>query len=234
MNHNILVITRVSRIEFIEDIIANVKSFAMQLLKANTPYNIVWGVGVDMNKVPADTPRRIANLLEANGGLPDRMTYIIKPAITNSSLYASNIANVVWEDYLKNHSKVLLEEPDYSKSFVYLLDDDNKIHPELARMLCITDYYELIVGHQHRLRDGIIKMNEGLCGDNCLGWIDSAQFLIRQDILKELGGYENGYCIDGLTIKKYFDTSTKPDMFVFDGVMSYYNYFTELKPNNMG
>lgn len=215
----IYIITRLSRISFIDDLVKNVNEFKEQCKKLNIC--VVWAVGIDINKL---TPKE--NKLARNVLFPHANVYNCS---TTSELYGSNIANAVLH-YIDSFQNI----PNTSEIYCYLLDDDNAIHPDMYKYLDVAfdedPIPELVIFGQIRKDKGYVIITPDINQDNCLGWIDSAQFLIRRDVLRKIGDYGDGYCIDGLTIQKYFeDPELTHNKLVIEETGAYYNYFTELR-----
>lgn len=217
----VYIITRLSRMSFIDDLVKNVNEFKEQCKKLNI--TVLWAVGLDINKL---TPKE--NKLARNVLFPYANVYNCS---TTSELYGSNIANAVLRYCDSIRPTFGLNDSDV---YCYLLDDDNAIHPDMYKYLDVAfdedPIPELVIFGQIRKDKGYVIITPDINQDNCLGWIDSAQFLIRRDVLRKIGDYANGYCIDGLTIQKYFkNPELIHNKLVIEEPGAYYNYFTELR-----
>lgn len=204
----ILIITRCSRIQFLEKIH---ESIINTFKSTNLDYK--WVIVFDMNKIKKD--EAFNKLIDDFIVCGDKISLLY--GFSNSKLYASNLGNqaLAWATC----------KTDYA----YLLDDDNCMHPDFGKRLSnILDYCKtniIFFGQKRKTGDVIITNN--INSENCLGWVDSAQFVLKTETLEKLGGYEDGYYIDGLTIRKFL-THEKYDFYAYEKVLSYYNYFTEL------
>lgn len=215
----IYIITRLSRPEFVNALLDNVNKFTEHCM--NLGISVVWGVGIDINKLTPKQNRDIRGLLYQYANVYN--------CSTTSSLYGSNIANAVLH-YLDSFQTAI--KFDESKVYCYLLDDDNAIHPDMYKYLDVAfdedPNPELVTFGQIRRGDKVM-ITPDINAENCLGWIDSAQFLIRRDVLRKINDYADGYCIDGETIKNYFNCpELTHNTLIVEEVGAYYNYFTEL------
>lgn len=216
----IYIITRISRITFIDALIDNVNNFKKQCEKLNI--NVVWGVGIDINKFTPKENKLIRDTLSPHANVYN--------CSTTSALYGSNIANEVLHYMDSCKPPFGFNESDV---YCYLLDDDNAIHPDMHKYLDVAfdkdPVPEFVTFGQIRRGDKVI-ITPDINADNCLGWIDSAQFLIRRDVLRKINDYADGYCIDGETVKNYFRCpELTHNKLIIEEPAAYYNYFTELR-----
>jgi len=102
------------------------------------------------------------------------------------------------------------------RSWVYCLDDDNLLHPDLLKIIKGRELlrYNLITFDQ-QLEDGTIRKGDNPTRTN----IDQAQFLIRRSIHEP---YEQEHDADGILIEKL--VKKYPDQWLYiPKVLCYYN-----------
>ena len=103
--------------------------------------------------------------------------------------------------------------------FIYFLDDDNIIHPEfwnIAQTLDINCFYTF---DQQRLYEGKILKGNVLK----VFWIDTAQFIIPKQLIKNLTFDITKYHADGLFITKINELYPKNHIYI-PKIACYYNY----------
>lgn len=218
---NIFIITRCSRLEYLEDIKKSIFQLSNDLIDN---FNIIWGIGFDVTKVSSSIAKQYDKCIGPE--FPGNLYIFARNYTTNQTMYAGNIANALLKDFMKSYK---FEDEVY----VYLLDDDNDIHPDFHKVVketLVSNSPNLVCFAQNRRGGASIITNE-INASNCLGWIDSAQFLINFDILKDIELYANSYYIDGMTVQKYFEKYPGlENVAISEEIAAYYNYFTELKP----
>lgn len=206
----ILIITRCSRLDFLEHIQFNI----LHVLKH---YNYRWHIIFDLNRVKM-TPH-IMNLLDIwKKQMDDSFEFTFSGS--NDTLYGSNLANEVLNNPINDDC-----------NFVYLLDDDNRLHTKFAGMFDKAKDDEILFFSQIRMdkQANIFQpycIEDNINSDNAVGYVDSAQFILPIPMLKSIGGYVDGYCIDGLTISKLLEQPREKRCILT--LASYYNWFTEL------
>ena len=212
MNKKILLITRCSRTEFLEKIRENICS-----VFHDVDYH--WHIVFDLNRMKM-TPELMSWLSET--GKKMKMFYSFSGS--NDELYGSNLAN-----------QVLFDSQHVDCGWAYLLDDDNALCTKLIEaMPYLFEEGEGIVYVPQLRRNHETSeiethyINPNMNADNCVGWVDSAQFFIPTELLKSIGGYVDGYCIDGLTIQKIYQTYPYIKKVYVNSGCSYYNYWTEI------
>ena len=213
----ILLITRCSRLDFLEKISENI----IKLAKKFNTGKFVWCVAFDTNRITiADINRKwLDEMLKCN-----EIEFQYMYSSSDDNRYGSNIANDALFKF-KNRFDI---------THVYLLDDDNALHEmfdELCRHLYEDDEH-ITLFNQLRLnkKDGnilLVGVDYTISPENVVGWVDSAQFVIPFKVLIEHNGYEDGYCIDGLTIKKLLKNGVTYKC--IKSTAALYNYFTELE-----
>lgn len=112
--------------------------------------------------------------------------------------------------------------------YVYLLDDDNIIHPDFAQCLKFTD--DLVVFGQHRW-DWIKYITpEQLNTCNVVGHLDAAQYIISLKKLKSVGGYSGEYTSDGQTVNKILQKGIT--WRILPETLAYYNHITSFSTSS--
>lgn len=218
----IFLITRCSRPQYLDFIKESVCKFANEVTDY---FDVVWGIGFDVKKVSSS----LANNYDITEDFPSNLSIFVKNYITSQALFGSNMSTAMVKDFIK------FAKPIEEDSYVYLLDDDNDIHPNFANVLksLLADENKNFVCFGQTRKTGDVIITDKISADTCLGWIDSAQFLINCKIIKDMDFFVKGYCSDGLTVKKYFETHPGLDgVAISDEIGAYYNYFTELKDWN--
>lgn len=106
--------------------------------------------------------------------------------------------------------------------YVYFLDDDNlitKIFFKRIEEIYDLNKYKSFVFNQIRKHKEFKTYPSNIGPEH----VDSAQVLIRRDIIGDIRWNNSAYNADGIFIKEVFDKN--PDEFVFvDEVLCYYNY----------
>lgn len=148
-------------------------------------------------------------------------------------LNQSNIHVIYFEGKKENYGSDLVDEvlKKIDSGWIYLLDDDNQIH---------HDFFEQIYQHivQNPNSKGFI-FNQLVSGkdftgldirvteenDVEIGKIDTAQFLLRRDLIGNTNYNQGGgYISDGIFIKEIFENNKKDFVFI-DKILSHYNFF---------
>lgn len=219
--HTILLITRCSRIEFLKNIWSTIKAQTAKLENGN---KFVWFIAFDTNRLSlAKIDRNFLNdIIHNRDGVKVYYMY----SSSDNERYGSNIANAVL-----NHKSITTEFN--SITHVYLLDDDNDLYPTFAGICNELPDDKLQFFSQVRLDKGpntrqVIDITNELRADNAVQWVDSAQIIFPFQKLMECGGFADGYCIDGLTVKKMLEAGVEYETTNIIG--AYYNYYTELLP----
>lgn len=224
MRKSIFIITRCSRLQYLDDIKQSIIKFALDIA---SDFDVIWGIGFDVTKVSSNLAKQYDKSISDE--IPSNLFIFARNYTTNQSMYAGNIANALLKDFFKTY-----KFEDESNRYVYLLDDDNDIHPNFASIiksnLAVNQTNLFCFGQIRKSED--VFITDKISAENCLGWIDSAQFLINYKILKDIGYYANSYYIDGMTVKTYFEKYPSLDnVIISNEIGAYYNYFTELKSN---
>ena len=99
-------------------------------------------------------------------------------------------------------------------TFIYYLDDDNIIHPDLYKLLNVIN------------KDNFYTFNQlkGHLGNNIkTGYIDTAMFLIYYPLIKGLNWVIDKYEADGLYISNVYNLNKDKWIYV-NNIYCYYNY----------
>ena len=210
MNKKILLITRCSRTEFLENIRENICS-----VFHDVDYH--WHIVFDLNRMKM-TPELMSWLENTK----KQINLYYSFSGSNDELYGSNLAN-----------QVLFDTQHIMCDWAYLLDDDNALPNKIREALAFMEEDAIIYVPQLRKNKEtqVIEthyVTDEMTADNCVGWVDSAQFFLRTELLKSVGGYVDGYCIDGLTIQKIYQTKPYTKRIYVEFGLSCYNYWTEI------
>lgn len=126
------------------------------------------------------------------------------------------------------HRNIVLRalETISTKAWIYNLDDDNLLHPNLISFLLRNERKlkrkrGVIFSQQFkdgRLRLGIDKIK--------VGYVDTAMILFKSKYLRGLKFQENDYCGDGLFIENFYKKH-KRKIYLEQTPLCYYNF---LKP----
>ena len=109
-----------------------------------------------------------------------------------------------------------------TEGYVYFLDDDNILHPDLLTTIAL-DYYHAFYFHQAN-RDGSIRLKAS--PDSVLkgvGYVDTAQFLLPADMVLNERWDNFDYCADGHFFGAVYRKFTHRFLCV-NKVLSYYNF----------
>jgi len=110
-----------------------------------------------------------------------------------------------------------------TSGWVYVLDDDNLLHPDLPKFLETFDdkkYQGLIFSQE--VSKGVFRHNHS--GNIKVCQIDQAQFLLKRSLIGD-HRYLNSYEADGMFISKLYREN--PGKFIITNeVLSYYNRLT--------
>ena len=214
-NFIILLLTRVSRLEFIKNIYHDILTYSQHL---EPHIKLRWGLVFDLNRInPTEIDRKWLSEITSDASQLD-VYYMY--ASSDNAQYGANLANM------------MIKSPKMKDiTHVYLLDDDNTLHPNFENILNkhLSKKSILFFSQMRATETGvdIISITPEISSDNCVGWVDSAQFVLPIKDLLGVGGYAVSYYIDGYTIRKIL--SEKCSYKCRDEVGSYYNYFTQLE-----
>ena len=117
---------------------------------------------------------------------------------------------------------------DIENQYVYFLDDDNIVHPDLYQLLSRLDGRGSIYTFNQKRPVDIFPYNDVLKG-NCIRryQIDTAMFLVDYSLCKHIQWQKDKYNADGIFIEECFQSLMKNDEAVkwifIDKVMAYYN-----------
>jgi len=112
-----------------------------------------------------------------------------------------------------------------TNTYVYFLDDDNIIHPELYNLLDVIENNKIYTFDQKRHID-VFPFKEYLNGNEIeIFNIDTAMFLIDYNLCKNIRWNLHKYHSDGIFIMNCY--SENRDKWIYlNKLMSYYNYIT--------
>jgi hypothetical protein len=103
-------------------------------------------------------------------------------------------------------------------NFIYFLDDDNLIHPELYNLLSFIDYNKFYSFNQDRKHRGEI-----LTGNHFqLACIDTAMVIVDFNLCKDLRWDITKYSADGVYICEIYNNNSKNHIYV-NNILSSYN-----------
>lgn len=219
----IILITRCSRVEFLPRIWESIITQASEL---KDEFQFVWFIAFDTNRLSLSSIDRkfLSDVMNNENNIKVLYTY----SSSDDARYGSNIANAVLEH------KSLQELQNISH--VYLLDDDNTLHPYFSTFIdeYVKDMEKMYFCSQIRLNKSTgktetVEITYDLRAHNALQWVDSAQILFPYRRLIKEGGFSDGYCIDGLTVSKLLEHNCQYETTPL--VAAYYNFYTELLPN---
>jgi hypothetical protein len=118
-----------------------------------------------------------------------------------------------------------LKQITKENTYLYYLDDDNLIHPNLYNLLDVIDDNKIYTFNQKRPVD-VYPYVDLLKGNNIeLFKIDTAMFLIDYKLCKNIDWILNKYNADGYYIKECYEKNKESHIYV-DNELSYYNNIT--------
>jgi glycosyltransferase involved in cell wall biosynthesis len=120
----------------------------------------------------------------------------------------------------RNYAIDNIQNPD---TYLYFLDDDNIIHPELYKLLHDIQDNKIYTFDQKRPKD-VFPYKEYLEGNKVeLFCIDSAMFLVDYNLCKNIRWEPHKYNSDGIYIMECYSLNRDNWIYV-DKLLSYYNY----------
>jgi hypothetical protein len=117
----------------------------------------------------------------------------------------------------RNYALTQISNPD---TFLYYLDDDNVVHPQLYYVLPLLDKNKMYTFNQkngRRLNGNTIQV----------GQIDTAMFLIDFALCKNKTWISEKYDADGYYIMECFNSNSDKHIFI-DNELCFYNIITEI------
>lgn len=132
----------------------------------------------------------------------------------------------------KDHYTELLNE--YLKKYkgdathLYLLDDDNLMHPEFTLTLSATQ--DVILWHQIRWDWVKFADPNQVQNCNCTHHMDAGQFIISLEKLKGVGYFSGDYCSDGITLDNVLKAGCTWK--IINKVLAYYNIIGEFQKSS--
>lgn len=133
---------------------------------------------------------------------------------------------------------IVFDEDNSLYDYVYLLDDDNIIHPNFFKIMNEINVEHkcapIILFNQIR-QNGINIVNPCINENSCVCIIDSAQFLLPLERLRKMGGYVTNNAIDGPSVRKFFLKYGSSEKLIINEVGAYYNFLSNGNPcQNLG
>jgi hypothetical protein len=182
-------------------------------LKDSIDFNYVdeWIIVYDGNKI-TENPKLFENLAENknNQTLKKIREFVFKDENGISGNPQRNFA-------LKQITK--------ENTYLYYLDDDNLIHPNLYKLLDIIDNKKIYTFNQKR-PNNVYPYVDLLKGNNIeLFKIDTAMFLIDYRLCKNVNWILDKYNADGYYIKECYEKNIHSHIYI-DNELSYYNKTT--------
>ena len=118
-----------------------------------------------------------------------------------------------------------LKQINKENTYLYYLDDDNLIHPNLYKLLDIIDNKKIYTFNQKR-PNNVYPYVDLLKGNNIeLFKIDTAMFLIDYRLCKNINWILDKYNADGYYIKECYEKNMQSHIYI-DNELSYYNKTT--------
>ena len=110
-----------------------------------------------------------------------------------------------------------------TNTYVYFLDDDNIIHPDLYKLLDTLEDNKIYTFNQKRPAD-VFPYKELLLGNKIeIGKIDTAMFLVDYNLCKNIKLMKDKYMSDGIFIVECYSENRDKWIYI-DKLMAYYNY----------
>jgi len=108
-------------------------------------------------------------------------------------------------------------------TYLYFLDDDNIIHPDLYKLFDKLEANKIYTFNQRR-PNNIYPFVDILNGNNIeINYIDTAMFLIDYNLCKDIRWINNKYNADGYYMKECFKNNETTWIYV-DDLLSFYNF----------
>jgi hypothetical protein len=178
-------------------------------------WHIVFDAAVDQQNIDTYT-----ELLKAHNG-----------RIMQIHFHASDKANAVAGHYHRNfvlnrlHEKAKYNVSVMHSDWVYQLDDDNVLHPELLRFL--KNEYDLLKATRVIMFDQVFKNGSTrLKVDRSnikIGFVDTAMMICRLSAIGKTRYDIEDYCADGKFISEVYQANKELTIF-YNQPLCYYNY----------
>ena len=105
------------------------------------------------------------------------------------------------------------------ESYIYMLDDDNKMHPDFWNFLSTIKKGKIYTFDQIGN-----PVNPSGSGAECkVGKIDTAQFLVDSSLIEGERWIADDYCADGHFIEKLYKKNKESHIYIQE-VLAYYNF----------
>ncbi len=186
---------------------------------------------------PCSRPENLPKLL-ASINFPCRWVIVFDSSV-NYFAHCAKFADISWVHTMYKVSKPSWGKPQvnaaldliqffYSDAWIYVLDDDNIMHPDFFDKLNSWDNRMSLKMKDRAIVFGQLLPDESIRPQKNIfpGHIDQGQFLVHTSIIGNNRYIENCYEADG----HFIDTLYKEnkDLFVFSNhVISYYNFLTK-------
>lgn len=138
-------------------------------------------------------------------------------------------------DYAHNLINRLLDEIG---DWVYIVDDDNKIHEDFYStihnmMQYVPDVKAFIFNQKVGGIDfSGVDVRYALPENICIGKIDMAQFILHRDLISDIRLNKFMYAADGQFIVDVYNSNSKFFLFI-NKILSYYNFYKKPKLNSL-
>ena len=149
-----------------------------------------------------------------------------------SELNEYNISFIKGESGDYGHDLINQTIDKIDSGFIYILDDDNIIHPDFYSNI-ETDKSGVVFNQKIGGKDFTgLDIRQSSPENMFVSKIDSAQFLLRRDLIGETRFKKFDYKADGYFIEEIYKRN--PDDFIFiDKVLCYYNFIEPKKSNSL-
>lgn len=145
-------------------------------------------------------------------------------------IHVSDKSHAVAGHYHRNFvlDKLHAEYPVLSRSWIYQLDDDNIIHPDLLRFLrdehtTLTNVNVLMF--DQKLRNGATRLRANK-DQVKVGFVDTAMMICRLSAIGSIRYDDEDYCADGKFISEVYEWNKNHTLF-FNQPFCYYNYLSQ-------
>ena len=171
-------------------------------------FKITWHICVDTSKLSGKDFAEKSNLIHQ---FPDVITYAIE---CDEGDYGHDMINLTI-DKIKD-------------GFIYIIDDDNIIHPDfyntIHEQISIDPNKSYIFNQKVGGNDFTgIDVRKAAPENIHVGGIDMAQFLLKRDIIGESRLAPSTYTADGIFIEKLYKNNIDSFLLI-DRILCYYNY----------
>lgn len=207
----IIVITPTSRPE---NLLAIYKSLVETEIFLSIEWHIVYDGAIDF-----DTIKKCQDMLEPHNA---RTIEIVHHISDRSHAVAGHYHRNFVIDNLMDRA---CQNPDYGNYWIYQLDDDNIIHPDLIQF--IRNEHELlketkVFMFDQKLRNGATRLRINR-EQVKVGFVDTAMMICRLSAIGMIRYDEEDYCADGKFISQVYESNRYYTLF-YNQPLCYYNY----------